>query len=385
MLFTHSSLSVPEERVVNRIRDLRESLKMYVQNNPRRWTGLLARITRAKALRATNSIEDINVSDEDAMAAVDGSDASDADKETWKAVQGYKSAMEYILQQSRRRSFNFSIDTILAIHFMITQHNMQANPGTYRPGWVGVRNTGSGEYVHEGVDRELLEGLMDTLVLYMNGPNDYSMIQAAMTHLNIAMLHPFSDGNGRTARCLQTAILAREGIVAPTFSSIEEYIGRNQQEYYDVLGEVGKGHWNPKNDSRPWVKFCLTAHYRQARTHLKRIEEVQKAYGMFTTMALDNGLNQRCALGLLEASMGMRVRRASYRVSADVHENTASRDLIAMSEAGLLIAKGEKRGRYYEASDEVKAVRASFRRPKDRYDPFDYNAPNAPVQEDLFA
>jgi len=57
--------------------------------------------------------------------------------------------------------------------------------------------------------------------------------------------------------------------VAPVFSSIEEYLGRNTQDYYNVLADVGQGSWNPENDARPWVRFCLTAHYRQARTHLR--------------------------------------------------------------------------------------------------------------------
>ena len=43
------------------------------------------------------------------------------------------------------------------------------------------------------------------------------------------------------AGCICTAVLAGEGIVAPAFPSIEEYNGRNQQEYFDVFAEVGGG------------------------------------------------------------------------------------------------------------------------------------------------
>src|SRR5687767_8009543 len=57
---------------------------------------------------------------------------------------------------------------------------------------------------------------------------------------------------------LQTLVLARGQIVAPVFSSIEEYLGRNTQAYYDVLAEVGQGAWNPERDARPWLRFCLT-------------------------------------------------------------------------------------------------------------------------------
>ena len=79
------------------------------------------------------------------------------------------------------------------------------------------------------------------------------MIRAAMAHLNLVMIHPFRDGNGRMARCLQTLVLAREGILSPEFSSIEEYLGRNTQAYYDVLADAGAGHWQPERDARPWV------------------------------------------------------------------------------------------------------------------------------------
>ena len=110
--------------------------------------------------------------------------------------------------------------------------------------------------VHEGADRHHLETLIDELLDYVNNPEVESVfLRAAMTHLNLAMLHPFTDGNGRTARCIHTAVLASDGIVAPTFSSIEEYIGRHQQGYYDVLAEVGGGSWQLARDARPWVRF----------------------------------------------------------------------------------------------------------------------------------
>ncbi len=66
-----------------------------------------------------------------------------------------------------------------------------------------------------------------------------------MAHLNLVMIHPFRDANGRMSRCLQTPVLAREQILAPQFSSIEEYLGRNTQSYYKVLGEVGAESWHP--------------------------------------------------------------------------------------------------------------------------------------------
>ena len=221
MIFTYRSLDAEEAAVLDRINEMRRQLRYYVVQEPRRWTGLLARMTRARALRASNSIEGIIVSAEDALAAIDNEDPTEADKSTWQAVAGYHAAMDYILQRCRDENFQFSKDVLLAVHFMISQHDLNANPGNYRPGWVGVHNTQTGELVHEGVDRDLLESLVDELIDYMNDADEQPVIlKAAMTHLNLTLLHPFSDGNGRTARCFQTAVLTNEGIVAPIFSSI---------------------------------------------------------------------------------------------------------------------------------------------------------------------
>ena len=370
MLFSYAALDDAERRVIERIAEMRHDLRHHVQE-PRRWTGLLARMTRARALRASNSIEGINVSDEDAIAAIDGEEPEEADKPTWRSVVGYRTAMEYILQRCRDDKFLFTEDVVLAVHFMITQDDLSVNPGNWRPGWVCVRNSVTGDIVHEGVDRDLLESLIKDLTQYMNeddgGP---PILKASMTHLNLAMLHPFSDGNGRVARCFHTAVLANEGIVSPTFSSIEEYAGRNQQAYYDVLAQVGGGGWNPERDCKPWVRFCLTGHYRQAQTLLRRTRELERIYGDLINVVERHGLHERTVLALLQAALGHTVRNASYRVSADISGNLASRDLKELADAGLLNAQGQRRGRRYTAGNDVIVIRSRHRLPREHTEPF---------------
>ena len=156
----------------------------------RRWTGLLARMTRARALIGSNSVEGINVSDEDAIAAIDGEDPASTDRETWQALIGYREAMNYILQCRQSPSFAISEDVLLTVHVMICQSDLTAGPGLYRTGWVGVRNAGTGKIVHEGVDRDKLEPRIGELLAYVNGVTAKSVfLRAAMTHLNLIMFH----------------------------------------------------------------------------------------------------------------------------------------------------------------------------------------------------
>ena len=371
MIFAYRALDDEEKRVEEATARIRHDLRQYVVTEPRRWTGLLARMTRARALVGSNSVEGINVSDEDAIAAIDGEDPANTDRDTWRAVVGYREAMDYILQRRQSPSFTISEDVLLAVHFMICKSDSRARPGQYRPGWVGVRDARTGDVVHEGVDRDQLEPLIHELLNYVNEAQIESIfLRAAMTHLNLVMLHPFTDGNGRSARCIHTAALASDGIVAPPFSSIEEYIGHNQQEYYEVLAEVGGGGWNPLRSAKPWVRFCLTGHYRQVQTLLRRTRELERVYAEMIELVRTNGLPERSAMGLLQAAVGSRVRNGSYRISADVSKNLASRDLKALVDADLLVPEGEKRGRFYIASRRVAEIRHRLRLPRNIHDPF---------------
>ena len=371
MLYEYTELDPQEIAVLRRIDSLQNDLRYFVVQQPKRWTGVLARMTRARALRASNSIEDINVSQEDAIAAVDGEDPVEADPQTWRAVVGYQEAMTYVLQRCKDDEFQFSRDMILAIHFMISQSDLDANPGNLRRGWVDVRNTLTEEVVHEGVSRDQLEPLLEELVKFLNSPPAaHLIVKAALAHLNLTLLHPFSDGNGRTARCLQTAVLAANRIAAREFSSIEEYIGENQSEYYEVLAKAGGGGWHPERGCKDWIRFCITGHYRQLQTLLRRNDELGRIYVDLEALVKERKLHNRMALGLLEAAYGARVRNASYRVSTEVSNNLASRDLKHLVDAGLLVPEGENRGRHYVAGKIVHDIREKHRLSRDRDDPF---------------
>jgi DNA-binding transcriptional ArsR family regulator len=75
------------------------------------------------------------------------------------------------------------------------------------------------------------------------------------------------------------------------------------------------------------------------------------------------------ALG--EAALGFRIRNSRYRSITDVSDNLATRDLKELVDAGLLIAKGEKRGRWYEGSDYLRAIEKKFREDGAIPDPFE--------------
>jgi Fic family protein len=377
-LFTAPELGTREHEVLAEVADLKERLRFQL-HEPRRWFGSLRRASFARAVQGSNSIEGFDAELDDAAAVDLGEETLSASEETERALRGYRDAMTFVLQLANESSFYYGGQLLKSLHFMMTSYDLKNRPGLWRAGSIYVRNDDTGEIVYEGPDVDRVPKLMHELVVQLNAEDssDYPvLVRAAMAHLNLVLIHPFRDGNGRMARCVQTLVLARERILEPVFCSIEEYLGRNTQAYYDVLSVVGAGSWKPKRDAVPWVRFILTAHHRQARTMLRRIKESERLWDELERLASKEGLPERCIVALYDAAIGFRIRNATYRAiyeDDEVTDGMASRDLRAMVAGGLLVPHGEKRGRYYTRSAELAALRESIienRDPRDDSDPF---------------
>jgi Fic family protein len=369
-----------EVEVLALIDGLRDQLRKYVDPEPRRWFGTLRRMSFARAVQASNSIEGYDASLDDVVAAVDDEPTLSADEETRLALSAYRDAMTYVLQVAQDQAATVDEGLLKSLHFMMLKHRLDKDPGRWRPGEIFVVRESTGVRVYEGPTCDQVPALVAATIKELEDSDAPVLARAAIAHLNLVMVHPFRDGNGRMARALQTLVLAREQIMAPVFSSIEEYLGRNTVSYYDVLAQVGQGHWNPQHDARPWLRFCLTAHYHQARTQLRRIEETERLYSACAEIAENHGFPERTTGALVEAAYGFRLTHGTYKKIVEVTAGetisslTTSRDLRALVDAKLLQPIGQTRGRYYIGEPHLRAQQRriqSMRAPKETGDPFE--------------
>ena len=371
MIFAEPTLSREDHKVLEILEGQRRRLRIATQNNPRRWHGTLRKSTFARLIQGSNAIEGYNASMDTAMAAVEDDPPLDENTETVRALDAYRTAMTCIVQAADDPYFEFGKQFLKSLHFMMTEFDLTAYPGMWRPGAVQVVNHANGAVVYEAPDVELVDSLVGKLVEYLDGQSHESVVvAAAMAHLNLTMIHPFKDGNGRMARALQTLVLAREGVIHPLFSSIEEWLGRNTQEYYNVLSEVGQGAWNPIYSALPWVRFCLKAHYQQANTLIRRYEEYGSVYDNIEKIIERERLNERMTIPLFNAALGIRVTNSRYQTETEVSSYVAGRDLKHLTDLEILVPHGETRGRYYMAGQELKGVRDRARGNRIVQDPY---------------
>src|SRR6266851_711244 len=371
MIYQIPTLRPIDRDVIGLINEQRQQLEYRVNRNPGRWTGFLRRNTFARALQGSNSIEGINADLAEAVAIVDDERPETLQEETVRALQGYRAAMTYVMRTFDDPFCEINAQFIRSLHYIMLNYDLTKLPGQWRTGQVFVIREETKEQVYEGSDSDDVPALITELIEQISS-NDRteSIVRAALAHLNLTMIHPFKDGNGRMARALQTCVLSRDRILSPVFCSIEEWLGRNTSAYYEVLAQVGQGHWNPDNDARPWLRFCLVAHFQQAATLIKRNEEIGRVWDEVESLTKSTGLPERMQTALVDAAFGYRVRNNKHRQDHDLSEVVASRDLKRLCDMGFLTPVGEKRGRFYLAADPIKALRQKSRDTSRAADPY---------------
>ncbi|MCG2801771.1 MAG: Fic family protein [Cellulomonas sp.] len=370
MLFRTPPLDLDDTRVLDEIADMRAELAEHLRA-PRRWTGRLRRTALARAIQGSNSIEGYRVELDDADAALDDEEPLSADQRTFAEIRGYRQALGYVLAMAHDEHFSFDASALRSMHFMMLAHDLTKSPGQYRRRDIYVHDERTEEIVYTGPEADDVPQLMAELVADLNKTDgEDPMVHAAMAHLNLVMIHPFRDGNGRMARALQTLVLARRGVAEPEFASIEEWLGANTDDYYRVLTATGRGGWHPEGDAHLWVSFNLRAHHMQAQTVRNRWRRAQRSYEALDGLLGAHLLPDRAVDALYSGLLGFRLRRSTYVDQTGVDARTASRDFKALTEAGLLRAVGETKGRYYVAGPALEDVRREVGRSEPLKDPY---------------
>ena len=374
MIYQAPSLTTLDERVLDEIRGCHDGLQTYLFR-PRRWYKTLSRVMMARAVHGSTSIEGYHSTVAETAAILDGEDGPHLDADTPRAIAAYRDAMTYVLALTDDDEPPPAMDASLlrSLHYMMMAYDLSKRPGKWRNGAVWVRNN-EGSVVYTAPHRDELEGLIAELMHQVNDTGMNPLIRAAMAHLNLTLMHPFEDGNGRLARCLQSFVLAQD-TRHPHFMSIEEDLGLRTSEYYRALQDTAAGRWSPARSTRPWIEWCLTAHLRQAHRTRWRLDWTEALWSACDDLARAHGLADRTVGPLMDAAYGRSLGRSTYihivqQSEGDpLSEISASRDLSALVSADLLEPIGAGRGRRYKASEQLRQLRQemqqTFPRPSD--------------------
>ncbi|MEV6343308.1 Fic family protein [Actinoplanes sp. NPDC051851] len=354
MLYPTPSLTPADHDVLAEIETMRESLRHQIQSRPAKWAQGLRKFLTADAVAASNSIEGFRVSTADVQDLMDGERDVDVSDENRAETLAYRQMMTYVQTLHDVTHFSYHSSLLNALHWMLQghRHTKRKPAGQWRGGPVYVtdpRDPTIAAYTAPAADE--VPELMDELVAWLNTDDGtHPLVRAAMAHLHLVSIHPWADGNGRMSRSLQTLLIAREGVLAPEFSSIEAWLGRpgNTWEYYRELQRRG-GTYRPDQDVSGWIRFNLTAYHQQAQTVQGRANRSTEVWGLLLAFTGPTGLDERMVSGLHDVAVVGRIRRSHYEQAEGLTRQQAQRDLRDLAAAGILESVGRTRARYYTA------------------------------------
>ncbi|MDC9724082.1 MAG: Fic family protein [Urechidicola sp.] len=200
-----------------------------------------------------------------------------------REVRNYFRALEY-LEQELKMSSKITEKLIKTIHSLVLTGSKKSTP--YREGQNVIRDGSTGGIVYMPPEAHDVSPLMKGLVNWINDSIKEqelpAPIIAGLAHYQFATVHPYYDGNGRTARLLTTFILHKTGYDMKGIYSLEEYYAKNLQGYYKAL-TIGKSHnyygGRAEADISPFLNYFLhgmAISFRSVREKAQQLKELNK-------------------------------------------------------------------------------------------------------------
>ena len=222
------------------------------------------RLRRQAIIRMTHHSTEIegnrlNMGQVEALYAKKKIDAPDRDI---YEVKNYLNALKYIEKiVALKKPITEKI--ILKIHKLVTDKTLAPQfSGHYRvrPIYVVRRQFGvPQETLYTGPEAKQVPKLMADFIAWLKDSEDKDInpvIAAAIAHLEIAAIHPFNDGNGRTARALATLMLYQRDYDFRRLFALEDYYNTNRQAYYKAIN-VGKTYDERRTDITSWLEYFV--------------------------------------------------------------------------------------------------------------------------------
>lgn len=178
-------------------------------------------------------------------------------------VENYLNALRYISKVVEKKE-PISQKVLLKIHQLVTNKTLpDVQSGHFRtsPVYVVRRKLGKpDEIVYTAPEAKKVAGLTAYLIAWIEESktkNVNPVVVAGVVHQEIATIHPFVDGNGRTARALATLVLYARGYDFRRLFALEDYYNKERPSYYQAIN-IGKNYEERKTDLTGWLTYFVT-------------------------------------------------------------------------------------------------------------------------------
>ena len=332
------------------------------------WEAELQRTALVNTVHYSTKIEGNTLSLENVEKLLSNRKAQGSNKDK-QEVANLQRVMEFVNEVAMNRDIVLSENLIKQFNTDILRDIPDSRTiGEYRTGQNYIQNNITGEIMFTPPTAWDVPGLMhDFVEWFSSGQLGLSpVLQAGIGHLELVAIHPFWDGNGRTARALSTFIMYRGGYQLRRLFSWEECVGSNTESYHQAIRASLGDRYGQQYNATPWLEYFTGAIAESLEKLRDKIEKLKLHMEEGYALGASLGLKPYQMQALLYIRLMGCVTTSTYMESTGVSRATAVRQLTKLVDLDLLRRDGKGRGVKYVFSNTVQKFRDDIAAKKER-------------------
>ncbi|MGH7239511.1 MAG: Fic family protein, partial [Candidatus Saccharimonadales bacterium] len=257
----------------------------------------------------------------------------------------YKKALDFIEKRKKSRE-SIELQDILLIHGLIMDSLLPTEKiGILRTVGVYIVDQDDNE-IYVGPSSDIVESELKKLLAWLSNTNVHPVVAAALLHLQFVSIHPFSDGNGRTARVLTQLYLGLRDYDFRGPIVLDSYYLVDKQAYYNALHKVQGNNYKSARQAivDSWIKYFADGFLSSARVLSVEVTIVSNVAGagVVKKISRDNAdlLNYAKQFGEITLA-------DAKGIISNVSERTLQRKLKSLVDKGYLLPSGNARNTTY--------------------------------------
>lgn len=267
-----------------------------------------------------------------------------------QAIVNLYNVMEFVTDIAERQDVPVNEDIVRQIHaYVVRDIPKEGTPGSYRLSQNAVRDESTGENIFLPPKPREVPGLMSEFSTWLSQRPlaFHPVIMAGLAHLELVAIHPFDNGNGRTARALADLVLCRNGYALRHLFSWVAEVGVDLSTYHRTLGKVLGTEYGSKVDPTMWLEYFAHSLARTLSESKPKLTRLRDTFVEAYNMGAKRGFSRDQVEAIMFAATYGSVTTGAYIDATGLSRSTVVKRLNELVSAGVMRASGKGRSVSY--------------------------------------
>lgn len=321
------------------------------------WEAKFRREALERSIHHGTHLEGNQLSFEEAQEVLAGGEIIARDRDIQEVIN-YRNVLKYIdeaaVRLSSDKSSSLDLETILEIHRLAVDRIVSADyAGKIRSKQVVLKNSLTGQVSYTPPPAAEVPYLLEDLLNWLNSEETeviHPVIKAGIVHYELSRIHPFVEGNGRTARAVATLIMFLKGYDIRKLFSLEEYFDNNPMDYYTTLQAVSNQLVldTQERDLTPWLDYFVEGVAIELNKVKERVQRISTDARVKDRLGEQVTLNERQMMIMEYLHRHKAMQNKDFRkIFPDYSDDTVLREIRFLKAKSLVKKTGGTKNAVY--------------------------------------